>query len=154
MRHKGARLIEAGELYAILILPELIKKRGSNLLGRRALCIAGKAAVNIHILRRPESRAGIHGKTDCRRHDHHALARHDAAVALHLAQERNQTRADIELLHLVAAQRAQHDAALLALAEAIAHDVHVAAEIRRHGKDHVFFHGHSFLHRRAISVPG
>lgn len=71
----------------------------------------------------------------------------------HLAEEGNETRADIELLHFVAAQRADDGAGLFALAEAIGHDVHIIPEIRREGEQNILFHARSFL-ILAISVPG
>ena len=154
MRHKRARLIEAGQLHAIFVQAQLFKERIGDLLRRAAFGVAGEAPVDVHVFRRPQTRAGVHGKTDRRGHNQNALARRHAAVALHLAQEGHQARADIELLHLVAAQRTQHSAAFLSLAESVSHDVHILAEIRRHGENHIFFHGHSFLHMRAISVPG
>lgn len=76
-----------------------------------------------------------------------------AVFLFHLAEEGNETRADIELLHFVAAQRADDGAGLFALAEAIGHDVHIIPEIRREGEQNILFHARSFL-ILAISVPG
>ena len=70
-----------------------------------------------------------------------------------LAQEGDQPCADIELLHFVAAQRADDGAGLFAFAEAIGHDVHIIPEIRREGEQNILFHARSFL-ILAISVPG
>ena len=58
-----------------------------------------------------------------------------------------------QLLHLVAAQRADDGAGLFALAEAISRDVHIIPEIRREGEQNILFHARSFL-ILAISVPG
>ena len=153
MRHEGTGLIEAGELHAVAIIFDALEQRVCDALGRRAGGIAGETAVDVHVFRLPEARTLVHRRADGGGHDHNALARLNTVFLLHLAQEGDEPRADIELLHLVATQRADDGAGLFALAEAIGHDVHIIPEIRREGEQNILFHARSFL-ILAISVPG
>ena len=61
---------------------------------------------------------------DCR-YDHHGFAIADFALMLKLLENVDQPRADIELLHLVAARRADDAGGLLAFSEGVALDAHI-----------------------------
>ena len=153
MRNERAGLIEAGQLHAIAVILEPFEQRTGDSLGRRAGGIAGETAVDIHIFRFPQAGAFVHRCADGGRNDHHAFSGLNAARLFDLAQEGDQPCADIQLLHLVAAQRTDDGAGLFAFAKAIRHDVHVVPKVGRNGEQDILFHACSFL-MRAMSVPG
>ncbi len=153
MRDEGTGLIKTGELDAVPVKLQRGEEPVRDALRRAACGVAGEAAVDVHVFRRPKAGPHVHGGADGRRDDGNGPPGEDAAVLFHVPQEGYQPGTDVQLLDLVAAQGAQDDAALFAFPEAVGEDLHIIPEVRRDGVQDFFFHTGSFR-MRAISVPG
>ena len=107
---------------AVFIALHCLKQCRRNALGSFALIVAGEHPVDVRFVHGPEPAAHVHGKMVDAGHYQQLVAGGNGPLLLQLAQLFYQQRADIHLLHLIAAHGSHHGTGLFPLAEAEALD--------------------------------
>ena len=140
VRHKFARKMETRQLYARLVLLQLLKQRRGDALRSLARIVPREHPVDVGIVHRPKTLANVHRKmVGGRYHKYLPVLRHKAAL-LQVGQYPHQLTANELLLNLVATHRANYRHRLLAAAKNISIDVKRLPVRRLHRKYLYLFH--------------
>ena len=155
MGHKIAGQIEGGKMDAVFVALHRLKQCRRNALGRFPLIVAREHPVDVRFVHGPEPASHIHGKVVDAGHHQQLIAGGNGSLLLQLPELFYQQRADIHLLHLVAAHGSHHGAGLFSLAKAEALDPELLAVGRFQLVKRFFSHfWNPPVRMRASRLPG
>ena len=141
MGDEVARHIKGWELDAEAVALNAVEHTGGDALGGLALGVAREHPVDVRVVHRPEPLSDVHREMVDRRDDENFIALDQHAALFEILQGVHELGADVQLLNLVAAHRADDADGLVALAEAVAGNLHRLAVRRGHFVEYFFNHG-------------
>ena len=119
MGNKVSGQIKAGQMDAPFISLQRCKEPVREALGRLPCSIAGKHAVDVRIVQRPEAFAHVHGELSCTGNHHHAAVRSKSSRCFQFRKFTHKARRRVHLLHFVAPDGAHHSQRFFPRAETV-----------------------------------